>query len=84
MKKLSTITQFIAKVKGKKGGVRLGREGERQEGGRQGRGRERSREIKGEPSHFPNHSGQCLYVSIHDFEEITADIQGPNGHGVQS
>jgi hypothetical protein len=33
MKKLSTITQFIAKVKGKKG-VRLGREGERQEGGR--------------------------------------------------
>jgi hypothetical protein len=23
------------------------------------------------------------YVSMHSSEEITADIQGPNGHGVQ-
>jgi hypothetical protein len=38
---------------------------------------------KGEPSHFQNHSGRRLYVSIYGSEEITADIQGPNGHGVQ-
>jgi hypothetical protein len=93
VKKLSTITQFIVKLKGKKGGrwEAIWREkGERIEGrvsevrlGREeerleGRSQGRGRERRTQKSLSIFQTIPAgAYVSIQGSEEITADIQGP-------